>query len=766
MPQLLVAAAAAFIGWNVTAALAPFIAAGIMAASTATFIGAAAGLVVSVAGSMLLSAFSKKPSLPEYGQDRKQAIRSAIEPRRVVYGRTMVSGPVIFMASSGTQQEYLHIVVPVAGHPIDDFEEIWINNEQIVLEDPGVGGMDALDRAGGALGGTVRIHTYDGTQTAAAAALVTDCPSDWTEDHIGHGIPYMYLRILYRRDVIDSFETIRAVVRGKKVYDPRTDTTAWSANAALCILDYVTADYGIRADIASEIESSYWEAAANIADEDVGLVSGGSVTEKRYELHGSFKLDQKPADIMEELLSSCGGALTYVGGAYRLHVAAYESPALTLTDSDFAGNLKISPKPPRSSLINRVQGTYIDPAQKYSAVSFPPVVVTDFEDQDGEVIVHSVEFPHVTSRTQVQRLARLALLRARQSTTIQVPLKMTGQQITAWSTIGLTVAALGWTNKAFRVQTWAFDPVSSVITITAQEEASSSYTWIYSDAGPDLSDTDPTLISPLDIIAPAGLVLTPTTALQGDGGTVPALLVEWTAQANPYITSTEVQWRVDGDSDWSSIEVPSPAVKVVLSPLLSGVDYDVRARVRSNMRVSDWTSTETDTAAADTTAPSVPGSVSATGISTGISLSWTKPTESDFVAVEVWENTANDTGTRYYLGNATGSGYLRSGIGGGALRYFWVRSYDRSGNYSAFSSVVSATSGTVNTTDVTANALSKLETAIQNDTISVDDMAMTTVLAKAITVVDGASVKIEWRLDVSINDPLPGDSGGGEGGAF
>lgn len=763
MPALLVAAAAAFAAWGASAAA---VSAGLVVAGSfgATLIGAAVGLVVSIAGSMLLSAFSKKPSLPEYGQDRKQAVRSAIEPRRVVYGRVMVSGPVVFMGSSGTQQEYLNIVVPVAGHPIDDFEEVWINNERIILADPGVGGMDALDRAGGALGGTVRIHTYDGTQTAADPALVTDCPDDWTEAHVGHGIPYMVLRILYRRDVIDSFETIRAVVRGKKVYDPRTETTAWSDNAALCILDYLTADYGIRALIGSEVELPYWEAAANIADEDVGLVSGGSITEKRYTLNGSFKLDQKPADIMEELLSSCGGALTYVGGLYRLHVAAYESPSITFSESDFAGNIKISPKPPRASRINRVNGTYISPDQAWSAVSFPPVVVPDFEEEDGEVIVHAVEFPHVTSRTQVQRLARMALLRSRQGLTVQVPLKLTGHQVTAWSTIGLTVAALDWTNKAFRVQSWAFDPVSSIITITAQEEASSSYTWVYTDAGPDLSDTDPTLISPLDIVAPSGLTLTATTALQGDGGTVPALLVEWTAQANPYVTSTEVQWRVDGDGDWSSIEVPAPGVKVVLSPLVSGLDYDVRVRVRSGLRLSDWTSTETDTAAADTTAPSVPGSVSATGISTGISLSWTKPPESDFVAVEVWENTSSDAGTRYYVGQSTGSGYLRSGLGGGVLRYFWVRSYDRSGNYSAFASVVSATSSLVGTGDLNVGAVTKLYSDKDTAALNLYDGTIETVLSFAVVVPDADSiVRFHALLDL-YQAALPGNSGDNEGG--
>jgi hypothetical protein len=763
MPALIVAAAAAFASWG---AAAGAVSLGLVVAGSigATIIGSVAGLVIAVAGSMLLSSMTKKPTVPDYAQDRKQAIRSAIEPMRVVYGRTMVSGPVVYMGSSGSQSEYLHIVVPVAGHVIDDFEEVWINDKQIVLAAAGVGGMDALDRAGGALSGTVRIHTYDGTQTAADAALVTDCASDWTSAHVLEGIPYMYLRILYRRDIIESFNTVKAVVRGKPVLDCRDDTTAYSNNAALCILDYITSTYGIGADIDTEIDTSYWSAAANICDETVSLVSGGGTTEPRFTLNGSFKLDQAPIDITEGLLSSCGGAITYIGGAYRLHVAAYESPSLTLTTAAFAGNIRVSPKPPRRSLINRVQGTYIDEAQQWSAVSFPPVVVSDFEDEDGETIVHDAEFPHVTSRAQVQRLARIALLRARQGLTVEVPLKLTGQQIAAWSTIGLTVSAFGWSNKAFRIQSWKFDPVSSVITITAQEEYASSYSWTYLDLGPDLSEDQPTLVSPLDLVAPTSLTLTPTTALQGDGGTVPALLVEWTAPANPYATATEVQWRADGESDWSSIEVPAPTAKVILSPLLSGVDYDVRVRSRSALFLSDWTATETDTVAPDTTAPSVPGSPSATGISTGISLSWTKPTESDFVAVEVWENTTNNLGTAYYVAQSTGSGYLRSGLGGGALRYYWMRSYDRSGNQSSFTSVVSATSGKVATDDLNSGAVSVLYSDKETDSISIADGTLYTVMAVTVVVPDGSSrVRFQYMVDM-YQGALPGDSGTSAGG--
>ena len=36
-------------------------------------------------------------------------------------------------------------------------------------------------------------------------------------------------------------------MRGKKVYDPRTDTIYWAQNTALVVADYLISSYGVRA---------------------------------------------------------------------------------------------------------------------------------------------------------------------------------------------------------------------------------------------------------------------------------------------------------------------------------------------------------------------------------------------------------------------------------------------------------------------------------------------------------------------------------------
>ena len=71
-------------------------------------------------------------------------------------------------------------------------------------------------------------------------------------------------------------QRVTAVIKGKKVYDPRTSTTAWSDNPALCCMrDYLTSgkegtnttiyNYGLSEDIES-VDDDLVTIAANVCD--------------------------------------------------------------------------------------------------------------------------------------------------------------------------------------------------------------------------------------------------------------------------------------------------------------------------------------------------------------------------------------------------------------------------------------------------------------------------------------------------------------------
>ena len=72
----------------------------------------------------------------------------------------------------------------------------------------------------------VRIKTYLGAAGQVADAdLVSESAGQWTADHTGDGIAYLYVRLEYDTDVFGQIgvPNISAVIRGKKVYDPRFD---------------------------------------------------------------------------------------------------------------------------------------------------------------------------------------------------------------------------------------------------------------------------------------------------------------------------------------------------------------------------------------------------------------------------------------------------------------------------------------------------------------------------------------------------------------
>jgi len=707
MPPVIVALAAAAAGAAATAAAGAIIGGTIagyafLATAAASLIGA---VVATAVGYGLSAAFGlnrvKKSSPSVAAQDRKQTIRSSIAPRQIVYGTVRVSGPIIYASSSGTAKEFLHLVIPVAGHRISDILAIWINDVRIPKAD-----IDATTKlvTAGQYAGLVRFEWENGAQTTANAALVAASTDGWSADHVLRGTAYVYLRLQYDRDVFSSGPgAISFEVAGhNQILDVRTSTTGYSTNPALCILHYLTSADGL-ACAADEIDTASFIAAANICDEFLQVVEGGG-TQERYRLDGAFTLDVKPLDVIEDMMTSCGGTLVYIAGKYRLFVGAYDAPTDSIGEADLAGAIELVTKPPRRELFNTVRGTFINPARNWQASEFPAYSESQIVTADGEVIETEIEFPFTTDEIRAQRLAKLTLRRAREALTVRVPVKYAGIRFAVWQTLSVTMADFGWTNKPFRIVSWAFDAQAGIVNLTLREESAASYAWQFGDASPLPLAPDTDLVDPLAIPAPTGVTLTASSVLQSDGSIAPALLVEWTAAAFAFVIAHEVQWRI-GEGEWNSAQVPLGTNRYLIAPVLVGSTYQVRVRAVTGIARGAWSGTVSTAATGDATTPSGPTSLAAVGILRGIALTWTLPTATDFAAVEVYENTSSSTTGRYFVGESTGTSFVRTGLASAVTRWFWVRSRDRSGNLSAFVGPVSATSLRIETADITAGAI-------------------------------------------------------------
>ncbi len=191
-------------------------------------------------------------------QDRvsglKRMVRLSAQPHRIIYGEQVVSGNIVFISTTGSQNSYLHIVLALAGHEIESVDKIWLGDK--LSTDPIFSNLVFT-----------KVHLGSPDQTADTD-LVAQVP-EWTVDHRLRGIAYIYIRLKWDPNVwVNGIPNIKALVKGKKLYDPRDGVTRWSQNWALVVRDYLSSDYGLNADTnAGEIDDAYTTSAANICDE-------------------------------------------------------------------------------------------------------------------------------------------------------------------------------------------------------------------------------------------------------------------------------------------------------------------------------------------------------------------------------------------------------------------------------------------------------------------------------------------------------------------
>lgn len=532
------------------------------------------------------------PSFTAQAGNRTHVVRSSVANRQVIYGRALVSGPLVFAAGSGPDNAYLYMVIALASHECDAIEEIRFNNIPI----------GTIDVDGSVIDGDfayrAQVFTHLGEPGQAADEFLLSQDIGWTPDHRLDGTCYLVVKLIYDRNVYPrGIPNISAIVRGKKLYDPRDSSTLWSQNPALAVRDYLASDYGLASEDA-EIDDTALSAAANICDEAVDLAAGG--TEARYTCNGVIDTGLAPRSIMEALLSGMAGALTWPAGLWTLHVGAYETPAVSLNEDDLAGPLQVRAKVPRQDLYNAIKGTFVDPEQEWQPTDFPAITNATYAAQDGAQIFRDVAFPVTTSSATAQRLAKMIVEKSRQGITVTAPFKLSAFKVSAWDNVMLSIDAMGWTDKVFKVTNWQFNETGS-INLTLQEEASACYTWsaeeTIADPAPDTSLPDA-----LTMVAPGVPSVTESLfETTGSAGVKARATMSWAASDDAFVLDYLPEYRATG-GDW--IVLPATTgLEAVINDVAPGI-YEFRLRARNTLGVrSDYSGTRTQEIAGLTAPP-------------------------------------------------------------------------------------------------------------------------------------------------------------------
>jgi len=477
--------------------------------------------------------------------------RQAAGSWRVIYGQTRVGGIITFLQGS-TDNQYLHIVLTLSGHVLQEITTVYFNDKALTLD--GNGNVTAPAQ----YVGFVRIKKSLGDETSQPFPnLVSESNGLWTDAHRQNGRGKVYVRLLFNSNAFpQGVPNVTALVRGRKVFDPRSDTTYYTPNAALCLADYLTnTDFGCGMVYATEIDDAALIAAANTCDESVTILAG---TEARYTCNGAFVTDESPEQILPRLLTAMAGRIAYIAGQWKIYAGAYVTPTLTLDQNDLAGPIKIIPRLSKRDLFNRVRGVYIDPNRLYQETDFPPIINSTYLSQDNnEQLWMEMNLPFTQSAPTAQRIAKIELERCRQQIAVLMRCKLGVYRLQPGDTVMVSLERYGWEQKVFEVQDvrLAVDNGALVVDITAREHTSAVFTWGVSEESEVDPAPDTNLPDPFNVLPPSALsIVEENYEAIGSGGLKTKVTASWTAP-NDFFTQSglaiyQLEYKLAADSTW------------------------------------------------------------------------------------------------------------------------------------------------------------------------------------------------------------------------
>ncbi len=562
--------------------------------------------------SVVLRGLVPKPNVPTGSNTANRGYqvsrRGARQDHQIIYGETRVGGAIVFDAVSGDSNKVLHRVIAFAAHEVHQFNTFYFNDEALTLDlNYDSNGAEyykptlATDKQGNTstrYNDYVRIYLKTGSDdnNTAIQALI-QAGVDWTSDHKLQGVAYAYFRLEFDADVFpNNVPDIACKIKGKKVYDPRTETTVWSDNPALCIRDYITTTtYGLG-EASSTVDDTKVIVAADVCDyKDYDVNAADPETTKlggtRFSCNGAFTTATTPHDNLTDLLTTMGGTLWYGQGKWRMRAAHYVDPSVTFTADDLRSAVQVSTRHSRRDNFNTVKGTFRGPDTDYQPTDYAEVTNQDFRDADnGQISVYDLDFPFTDDFDIARRLALITLERNRQQLTVRASFGMRAFQVQVGDIIRLTVDRFGWTNKEFEVMQWTFglqEETDLQVQMTLREISESVFDDISDGQVYERDNT--TLLSPFEVPT---VSITPANQYGGVFKVVSEKLLR-ELQLNvscsdvSRLNYVEVQYRVADTGDYLPIGTGDIGRYSVLD--LDEGNYDARVRGVNTIGVNgEW----------------------------------------------------------------------------------------------------------------------------------------------------------------------------------
>ena len=580
---------------------------------------AVGNLFGSLIGAGVSGLLAEKPEQADFGANSAASgmlvNKSANDaPIPVVYGQRKIGGTRVLLEITGTDNEYLHMVLAMSEGEINSFENVYLND---VLS------TDAK------FSGFLDVYKHTGSTTQAADSNLVTSVSGWTSNHQLKGTAYLYIKMKYDQDVFASgLPTITADLKGAKVYDARTATTAWSDNPVLCIRDYLTNTRYGRGIETSLIDDTSFNAAANYCEESVTI---GGVSKTRYTCNGVVDTSQGSMDVLKKLLTACRGFLIFSGGKYKLIIDKVETAAFTFSEDNIIGawSIKLGDK---NSQFNRMRANFFNPDRAWQ----PDIAVVDsstLRTQDnGLLLEKTIDLPFTSDIDRAKMIATINLNQSRQQIMCEFTATIEGLRCEVGDVVYVKHATPGWdtlnsnAGKKFRVMRITLQN-NDEVRILAMEYDATAYdfgTIAVSDSAPNTNLPDTATAKPPTAIATSESLYDTI----GSGGVKVRVAISWNAALDIFVKEYDVEWKENGSSTWNFLTTTKNTEARLddANPII----HDFRVRSVNTMGVrSVWAYKNNVTVAGLTTPPVDVANLSFIALNNAAHLSWDLATDLD-----------------------------------------------------------------------------------------------------------------------------------------
>ncbi len=355
---------------------------------------------------------------------------------------------------------------------------------------------------------------------------------------------------------------------------------------------------------ANRIDFDNFRTYANLCEERVAVQGGGTV--QRYTADGIFSTTDSHETVINGLTAAMGSCkLTDRGGTYCI-VGGYDDtagPKIAFDADDLVAPANGSspyiwnPAPASRERFNIVRGRFANPDELYQ--------LTDWGDPiereplaDGIPRTMSVDLGAVSRAETCQRIAKQMLLREYLCPGMfAATFGPKAFAVEIGSVITLSLPAEGWNNKLFRVMEQA-ESHDLFFQMTLREEDPAIYAWDREEK-PLPPTIRPQGYDPATTIIPANLTLSSASYSGANGVNVSEVHVSWTSETSGRVNGIQVQSRPAGSEAWTEqAALFDPKVGVfTFTSNAPGITVEVRARFRMMSAVySPWTTASVGTA--------------------------------------------------------------------------------------------------------------------------------------------------------------------------